>query len=232
MNPAPPSNSPSDPAKSLLLLLNSIGVVAKIPTAALAQVLQQREKASSSRPALTEEQLTEIVNRKEVSTDCTEHLLTQCKWGFENENDRHRSIDTKAAALAALVSASLILLVGKAFDSEAWTKLGNLVSVNIIIVMFGISLFALLVSAALLLGAVIVREFKGPNEENVFDVELLADPECYQRSLAIQYAVMQAANGTINDKKASLLRWAQVMYAGFLAMFVVTGLVIAFSNWK
>lgn len=232
MDTTPPSSSPSDPAKSLLLLLNSIGVVAKIPTAALAQVLKQRAQVSSSGPALTEVQLTEILNKQEVSTDCTVHLLAQCKWGFDHENDRHRSIDTKAAALAALVSASLILLVGKVFDSEAWSKLANVVSVNVIIVIFSISLLALLVSAALLLGAVIVRRFKGPNEENVFDVELLADPECYQRSLAIQYAVMQAANGTINEKKASLLRCAQIMYAGFLAMFVVTGLAIAFSYWK
>jgi hypothetical protein len=225
------SSESTDPSKSLLQLFDSIGVIAKIPTKALQEAMRQRDRRTPDRPPFTAEELTEIVNKPEVSKECTEHLLTQCKWGFDQEEDRRRSIDSKAAALAALVSASLLLLMGKVFDIDGWNKITGVLPLKFTIVVLVVALLALLASAGLLLGAVIVRSFRGPNEENVFDVDILGDPEAYQRSLAIHFWVMQTANGTVNLRKAGLLRLAQIAYAAFLASSVFMGIAFAVATW-
>lgn len=221
-----------DPAKSLKRLLEDIGVVAEIPGKMLAEILRSLKTQKAARSALTDKELTEIVNKPEVSTKCTEYLLTECKGAFDQQEDRRRSIDAKSAALAGLISGSIVLLISRVFDSGTWGELEKLTSRNLIVGLFAVGLAALAVAAAAALMALMVRSFEGPNEENYFNPELLDDPERLMRSQAVHFCAMQSANSAVNDKKAAWLFVAQCGYAGFLAMIVAVGIILAIGLWK
>ena len=223
------SSSPETLSQAVTAVLKGLHVLIQAPVGALLSVLKSFSSFKVAKPPeASNEELNAIVNRNDFNPGSVELFYEKCKAMYDDEAARTRSIDSKAMSLASLIGGSLAGLFGVALLLVQDSDKMAVASIPIVGVLYIGCVFVLLVAASVTILAWRVRRFRGHNEENVFHVVALANPEVYKKFMATDFWKMGRDNSKVNTSKVISLKWAQAGYFLFLVCFVILCVVLVY----
>lgn len=218
-----PTERKAVPVKERLAdLLEFLHVVAALPTKEFADALRQSRPAVS--PSVKED--LQMIAAGIPEDGCAAPFHQECRRGFEFEEDRQKILDQKAGGLAALTGGSMAALLGLAiFIGKERASLSDRMA-QVATVAIVIAIFFLAGTALFVLRAWAVREWRGPEERDIFNPTALVNPSLYQRYMGLHYWLLCRFNRDVNDKKARQVSRASIWYQVSLVCILVLVLLV------